>query len=401
MIKGVGRLKRAQIFVPRVLSLILLAICVVPLGCTKTAVERQKKEGLKLAVQVPLSGPLKDRGQAILNGIMMALDEKIPALDDAGLSVGVVPYDEGHPDRAVANAELITSDPSVIGVIGHFDSAAAVPASERYNQAGIPFLSVAATSPQLTERQLPVVFRIGPRDEEQVDVLALLVEKLRVRTAWIVHDRTLYGQGFADLFKKRIEGRGLKVLGYSGIARGSRDFRDLVSSIKDAGPELVFFGGTFAEGGPLLVEIRRQGVKAVFVGGDGLDSPAFYRISLSSGGEVYLTSLSNEFTDSNRGRTWAQRYFMMFGVQPDALAALSYDSANLMLQAILYVSDRGGVPQRHDVLNSIREIPVFEGVTGRIAFDNKGDNTFSLEGLSVYKVEGDYPGKPIKVTIIN
>lgn len=375
-------------YLSRVPILFMVLTYIMAAGC-ESAGNREDaapRPVVKVAVQAPLTGPFRSRGEAIIRGASMALEDKGQILKKAGLAVELVPYDEASPERAVANAELITDDSSIVGVIGHYDSAGAVPASERYHQASLPFIAVAATSPELTARGLSGIHRLPPRDDQQADALVATGVSIRARTAWVVHDRTLYGQGLSDLFKKGAETRGIRVLGYRGVERGQVTFEDVIAEIRRTQPDVVFFGGTFVEAGLLLKEMRDQGVRSAFIGGDGLDSPDFLALAGPDPGRVYFASLTYHVMESEAGRSWRHRYEYRHGTRPDTLSALAYDAAAIMVDAILHSASESPLPTRSGVALFLKEMPPYEGVSGRIAFDDKGDNRLAGESLAIFEM---------------
>lgn len=372
----------------RTVLLALIILFAVP-GCGVKGEKHRdgSRPRVKIALQVPLTGPFRESGEAIIRGASMALEDKGLLLLKAGVVVDLALFDEASPERATANAELITDDNSIIGVIGHYDSGGAIPASERYHQASLPFIAIAATSPELTSRGLSGIYRLPPRDDQQAEALAGFAKSLRAHNVFIIHDRTLYGQGLSDLFKKGAEARGLRILGYRGVERGQLIFEDVVEEIKAAQPEIVFFGGTFVEAGLLLKEMRDRGIGSTFIGGDGLDSPGFLDVAGPEPGRVYFASLTKHIKDNEAGRIWLNRYQTRYGVPADALSALAYDAAAIMLDALVHASSDGTPPQRSRIAVFLKEMAPYEGISGRIAFDDKGDNRFAGESIMIYEMK--------------
>ncbi len=203
--------------VPVVLAALLLGAGLVG-GC---AAARRELAEVRLAAVFPLSGELAPWGEAALAGAEMALAESAPRLRRVGLAASLVPVDEAVPARMVARSHLLAADPRVVAVLGHLDSAAAIPASEIYRQGDLPLLSPSATAPELTRRGLDNVFQLLPDDGLEGDRLAeFAAHRLRARRALVFHDGTAHGQGLADSFTDAFQGGGGRLVGYLAVGRG-------------------------------------------------------------------------------------------------------------------------------------------------------------------------------------
>lgn len=171
-----------------------------------------------VAAVLPLRGELTPWGEAALAGVRLAVQDAAPRLAGRGIQVVLEPLDEGQPEAAVARTHLPVARPEVLAVIGHLDSATAIPASEIYAQGGLVLLSPTCTAPEFTGRGLANVFQWLPDDRAQADRLAAFAaEVLKAGRALVVHDRTGYGQGLADAFLAW----GGRLAGYRGVRRGA------------------------------------------------------------------------------------------------------------------------------------------------------------------------------------
>src|SRR2546422_6118910 len=263
-----------------------LAIALLPLGSGPAAA--QGKGTIKIATQSPLSGGQAALGEGIKLGTQLAVEKFKGNLEKAGFKVELVPFDDqAKPDVGVANAKNIIADKDIMVVIGHLNSGVAIPSSEVYKEANLPMISPANTNEKITDRGYANVNRVCGRDDVQGPVgAAFAAEVLRVKTVYIVHDKTTYGQGVAEAFKADVEKKGVKVIGFEGTEEKS-NFDPIITPIKAKNPDLVYFGGIYDQGAPFFKQAREKGLKSKFLGPDGMDSPDFVKIRGQSAAGTY------------------------------------------------------------------------------------------------------------------
>src|SRR5262249_10519055 len=154
-------------------------------------------------------------------------------------------------------------------VVGDMNSGVTIPSSEVYQENGILEITPGSTNPTVTERKMWNIFRVCGRDDQQGEVAgAYILKHLRDKKIAIVHDKTTYGKGLADVAKATMNKGGMKEALYEGVNAGEKDYSALVSKIKQSGADLVYWGGAYAEGGLIVRQMRDQGVKAPLMSGD-------------------------------------------------------------------------------------------------------------------------------------
>ncbi len=172
---------------------------------------------IKIATQSPLSGGQSAIGVDIKNGAELALEQLKGPLEDMGFKVELAPFDDqANPDNGVANAKKIVADPAILCVVGHYNSGVQIPSSEDYHSAGLANVSPANTNPKVTDRGYLEVSRIVGRDDVQGVVAAEFAASKGVKSVYVLHDKTAYGQGIAEFFKREAEAKGMQVLGFEG-----------------------------------------------------------------------------------------------------------------------------------------------------------------------------------------
>jgi len=253
--------------------LVFLALALVA-GCEK------KKDVIKLGVAGPITGPYAKFGEQLTRGANAAAEAINKAGGINGRTVQIVPGDDAcdaKQARAVAN-QLVND--GVYGVAGHFCSSSTIPASEVYNEANILMITPASTNPQVTDRNLPAVFRTCGRDDQQGDVAGdFIAKKLGAKRVAVIHDKDTYGQGLADATKNRLHQNGLTEVLYEGITRGDKDFNSLVTKMKGLKVDTIYFGGLHTEAGLIARQAQEQGLKATFISGDGIVTEEFPNIA--------------------------------------------------------------------------------------------------------------------------
>jgi len=359
----------------------------------------QQKGRIKIAVQAPLSGEQAAIGEHIKLGAQLAVEESSKAFKDLGYDLVLVPQDDqAKPEVGVANARNMVADPEVLVIVGHFNSGVALPASEVYRDAMLTMISPANTATEITDRGYPNVNRVCGRDDVQGPVGArFTAQDLKLKSVYIIHDKTLYGQGVAENFRNEAKKLGLNVLGFDGTEERA-NFSPMIIPLKAKNPDLVYFGGIYHQGGLLLKQLREKGVKAKFMGPDGLDSAEMAKIAGSAVVGSYYTSVAGPPDAYPETAAFAKKYKQRFGKETESFGMYGYDATLVGIKAIEgWIKANGGKkPSRADVVTAVRKLKNFKGVTGSIEFDNKGDPVKAKYFVLQFEKQA-YPGKVVKI----
>ena len=354
---------------------------------------------IKIAVQAPLSGEQAALGEHIKLGAQLAVEEATKAFKALGFDLVFVPYDDqAKPEVGVANARNIVADPDILALVGHFNSGVALPASEVYKDAMLAMISPANTAMEITDRGYPNVNRVCGRDDVQGPVGArFAAQDLKIKSVYIIHDKTLYGQGVADNFRSEATKLGLKVLGYDGTEERA-NFAPMIIPMKAKNPDLVYFGGIYHQGGLLLKQMREKGVKAAFMGPDGLDSSEMVKITGAQVIGSYYTTVAGPPDAYPETAAFAKKFKQRFGKEVESFGMYGYDAAQVGIAAIQQAiqANGGKKPSRAEVSAAIRKLKDFRGVTGSITFDSKGDPVKAKYFVLQFD-KRSYPGKVVKV----
>ena len=353
-------------------------------------------KAIKIATQSPLSGDQSVVGVDIKRGAELALEQLGKPLADMGFKVDLAPFDDqANPDTGVANAKRIVSDPAILAVVGHYNSGVQIPSSEVYHTSGLANVSPANTNPKVTTRGYMEVNRIVGRDDVQGVVGADFAIGLGLKSVFVIHDKTAYGQGIAEFFKKRAEEKGLKVLGFEGTEEKA-NFDSLLSPILAGNPNLVYFGGMYSQAAVLFKQARERGFTGTFLSDDGFDSSDASKIAgqtLVDGGGSYYSTVSGPASVYAGTAKFIADFKAKFNSDPQPFAAQGYDSMAICLKAIENAAKAKGnaTPSREAVAKAIRELKDFVGITGTFTFNKIGDPTVGK--YFVIKVNSADPAK--------
>ncbi|MGB9737550.1 branched-chain amino acid ABC transporter substrate-binding protein [Chloroflexus sp.] len=332
---------------------------------------------IKIATQGPLSGGQAALGTGMKNAVELAIEEINSQLSALGVKFEVVPFDDqAKPEVGSANAKNIVSDPDILCVVGHLNSGVALAALPDYKNARLAMVSPANTNLNITEGGYEVAFRVVGRDDVQSSVAEKFArEELKIKSVYIIHDTTAYGQGVAEFFRKAAEANGIQVLGFEGTEEKS-DFSAILTPILAANPDLIFFGGIYDQAGPFFRQARDRGITAQFMGPDGLDSEELVKLAGDAVDKMYYTSVAPSVSQFPDAAKYASDYKAAYGENAPSFSAQAYDAANICAAGILSAAiTAGGKPTRAQVLEAIRNLPPFPGITGTFKFNAKGDPT--------------------------
>ena len=300
-------------------------------------------EPIKIAVGGPHTGSYAAFGEQMLRGALKAAEDINAKGGIEGKKIEIVKVDdECKPMVAVNAANDIVSKYKANAVVGHFCSSSTIPASKTYWEYDTLMITPASTNPEVTERKLDNVLRMCGRDDQQGVVAANFVaDELSAKRIAILHDKTTYGLGLAKAFQEALgktKSKPKEVL-FEGITRGERDFSTLVTKIRADKADVVYFGGLHSEAGPLLKQMRDQGLKADFVSGDGIVSKDFVT---AAGGGKYVEGVYVTFGSDPRNLEESKTVvasFLKEGKEPEGYTLYSYASVQAIAAAIEAVDD--------------------------------------------------------------
>lgn len=359
-------------------SFLLLALLAFVLaGCGKTETNQTSAGSsdeliVKIGAAAPLTGPQAHVGKDNENGTRMAIDDA----NAKGIMIGgkkahfelISEDDQTDPKTATIVAQKLV-DAQVNGVIGHMNSGTSIPASSIYAKNGIPQISPSATAIKFTAQGYKTAFRVMTNDAQQGKALGeFAIKVLAGKKVAVIDDRTAYGQGLADEFVKAVEANGGQVITREYTTDRAVDFTAVLTSIKGKQPDLLFFGGMDPQGVPMVKQLRALGMKTQFMMGDGGYTPKLIELAGDAVEGTYASLPGVPLDNMPNGRDFSTRYEARFHQPIQLYAPYCYDAVNVMIAAM----------QKADSAEPAKYLPEvgkveLEGVTAKIAFDEKGD----------------------------
>ena len=376
-----------MIRIPTVPTVFAFALALIVSGCGKEA-PKPAATGpvtVKIGSASPLTGPQAHIGIDIRNGVQLAIEDANAAnVEIGGRKVKfemVAEDDEANPTKATTVAQKLV-DSKVAGVVGHFNSGASIPASKIYSDAGIPQISPSSTNPKYTLQGFKTAFRVVAHDDQQGPTLGkYATEKLKAKTIAVIDDSTAYGQGLADAFEATVKAAGAKVVAREHTTDKDTDFKAILTRIRGRKPDLVMFGGIDPQAGPMVRQMAELGIKAKFMGGDGMQTPNFIKLAgnASEGAMASIPGLPKE--EMPGGKAFLEKYKAKFNAEVELFAPMGYDAVMVFIDAM----KRAGSTEPAKFLPEVGKTR-YQGVIGPIAFDSKGD---LVDGpITIYVVKG-------------
>jgi len=326
----------------------------------------------------PITGPIAHLGKDNENGAIMAVEE----LNAAGVTIGgkkvtlkLLTEDDGmDPKQATAVAQKLV-DSNVAGVVGHLNSGTSIPASKLYSDAGIPQISPSATNPKYTRQGFKTTFRVVADDTQLGGTLGkYAIATLKAKTIAVIDDRSAYGQGVAEEFSKAAKAAGGNIVANEYTTNVATDFNAILTSIKGKNPDLIFFGGMDSVAGPMMRQMKSLGINAKFMGGDGICSTELIKLGgdAISDNQVYCAEAGGVEKGSKYEAAkdnFEKKFKAKFGAEVQVYAPYVYDSVKIMVAAMV----KAGSSDPAKYLPVLAATKDYQGVTGAISFDNKGD----------------------------
>ena len=345
------------------------------------------QEVVKIGHVGPVSGAIAHLGKDNESGARLAIEE----LNAKGIKIGgkavkfelLAEDDAADPKQGTAAAQKLV-DSKVNGVIGHLNSGTTIPASKIYSDAGIPQVSPSATNPKYNRNGYKTAFRVVADDVHLGGTLGrYAVNTLKGKSIAVIDDRTAYGQGVAEEFEKAVKAAGGNLVGHEFTTDKATDFMAILTTLKAKKPDVVFFGGMDAVAGPMLRQMKALGINAKFMGGDGICTADLAKLAgdAMADNQVYCAEAGGVEGAQKKGMDdFKARFSKRFGYDVQIYAPYVYDAVNVMADAMV----RAGSAQPAKYLPELAKSN-YKGVTGTIAFDEKGDIKNGALTMFTYK----------------
>jgi branched-chain amino acid transport system substrate-binding protein len=331
-----------------------------------------------IAIVGPITGQYASFGAQMKNGGDMAVADINAAGGVLGKKLDLSTGDDAcDPKQAVAVANQMTGA-GVKLVAGHYCSGSSIPASKVYAESDMVQISPASTNPTFTDdRAGPNIYRVCGRDDQQGGIAGkYLASHLGDKNIAFVDDKTAYGKGLAEETKKAMNAAGKQAAMEESITAGEKDYSALVSKLKQANIDVVYFGGYHTEAGLIIRQMRDQGMQTILMGGDALITQEFWSIT-GDAGEGTLMTFSPD-PRKNPAAAEVVKRFKDKGIEPEGYVLYTYAA----LQAWKQAAEKAKSVERDDIVKALNDTE-FDTVIGKFKFNEKGDP--NLPPYAVYR----------------
>ncbi|MBV8519208.1 MAG: ABC transporter substrate-binding protein [Acidobacteria bacterium] len=355
---------KALILSTAILSLVLMG-CPPKTGETGGAAATTDAGGEILVGEFgSLTGSEATFGQSTHNGIMLAIDEVNAAGGVNNRKIRVLTEDDQSKAEEAANAVTkLISQNNVVSILGEVASSNSLAAAPICQQNKVPMITPSSTNPRVTEVG-DYIFRMCFIDPYQGEAMAnYLTKELKLKRAAILIDvKSDYSTGLAQYFERTFTANGGQIVGKQSYSKGDSDFRSQLTAIKAANPQVIFVPGYYNDIGQIAIQARDLGMSQPLAGGDGWESPKLIEIGGKALEGCFYSNHYHVDDPAPAVRTFVQKYQERYGAKPDALAALGYDSAKVLAEAI----KRAGKTDGPALRDAIAQTKGYLGVTGLI-----------------------------------
>lgn len=360
------------------------------LGCLAVAVLfltmcAQREETLRIGLMCPLTGSWASEGQDMKQIVELLVDKTNKAGGIGGAKVELIVEDDGGDPRQAALAATHLTTKKIAAVIGTYGSSVTEASQNIYSESGILQIATGSTAIRLSEKGLPLFFRTCPRDDEQGMVAAKTLDSMGFTKIAILHDNTSYAKGLADETKAILEGQGKGIVFYDALTPGERDYNAILTKMKTAEPEVIFFTGYYPEAGLLLRQKMEMGWNVPMLGGDANNNPDLVKIAGNEAvnGFMFLSPPVPADLDTPEAKSFIVDYTAAYGKAPGSVwAVLAGDAYRVIAEAM---SKAGATSGEKLAAYLHKDLKDFSGLTGKISFNDKGDRVGDL--YRVYKAD--------------
>jgi branched-chain amino acid transport system substrate-binding protein len=338
----------------------------------------------KIGFEGPLSGANAQLGINEEYGAQIAVDQA-NADSSLGFKVALVKSDdEGDPAKSPTAATTLSSDPSILGVIGPSFSGSTLAVGKIYSAAGLAFVTPSASNATLQKQGFSTYHRVIPNDNVEGSQGADWLARHGVKNLFVLQDLSPYGKGVGDTVAKEAKAKNIKVTEQGLDGTTTKNYGPIAQTITSSGADALFYAGYDAQAALLAKALNSAGFKGLTVGGNGIKSSVFTKGAGTAGNGWYMTCGCQDATVAPSSKAFAAAYKAKYNTPPSTYSPEAYDATNLLIQAI---KAAGASPTRAAVEKAVTASD-YKGVTAEIKFQADGDLSTAGEVVNLYRQEG-------------
>ena len=342
-------------------------------------------DNVKIGLMAPLTGSWASEGQEMKRNVELLAEQANAKGGLNGKKIEIIVEDDGGDPRTASLAAQRLSTKGVVAVIGTYGSAVTEATQTIYDEAGITQIANGSTAVRLTEKGLKQFFRTCPRDDEQGKVGAAAIQKMGAKRIAILHDSSAYAKGLADEITGILKANKQNVVFFDALTPKEQDYSAILTKLKAASPDVVFFTGYYPEAGLLLKQKKQMGWNVPFMGGDAINNPDLVKIAgkEAAAGFQFLSPPVPKDLDTAEAKAYVAAYKQKYGEAPGSIyGVLAADGFLAVTKAIADTKSTDAAQVREYLVQKLKDYP---GLTGKLAFNAKGDRVGEL--YRVYKVD--------------
>ena len=349
---------------------------------------------IKIGLMAPMTGSWASEGQEMKRNVDLLAEQANAKGGLNGKKIEVVIEDDGGDPRTASLAAQRLTTKGVVAVIGTYGSAVTEATQNIYDEAGITQIANGSTAVRLTEKGLKHFFRTCPRDDEQGKVGAATIQKMGAKRIALLHDSSAYAKGLADEINTILKANKQNVVFFDALTPKEQDYSAILTKLKAANPDVVFFTGYYPEAGLLLKQKKQMGWNVPFMGGDAINNPDLVKIAGkdAAAGFQFLSPPVPKDLDTPEAKAYVVAYKQKYGEVPGSIyGVLAADGFLSVTKAIADTKSTDAAKIRDYLVSGLKGYP---GLTGKLAFNAKGDRVGEL--YRVYQVDknGDFILQP-------
>ncbi len=347
---------------------------------------------VKIGLMCALTGGWASEGQDMRQIVSLLASEVNKAGGINGNTIELVVEDDGGDPRTAALAAQKLASAGVVAVVGTYGSAVTEATQNILDEAGILQIGTGSTSVRLTEKGLPLFFRTCPRDDEQGSVAAKFIQELGYKNVAILHDNSSYAKGLADETKALLDKAGVKIVFFDALTPKERDYSAILTKLKAASPDLIFFTGYYPEAGLLLRQRQEMGWNVPMMGGDAVNNPDLVKIAgaNAAAGFLFISPPVPADLSTEQGKAFLAAYQAEYKALPQSVwAVLAGDAFNVLMEALRHTEPKAEAMAAY-LKTGLKD---YSGITGTFSFTPKGDRMGELYQLYQVTPEGAFKAR--------
>lgn len=365
------------------LAALTLALCLAALGAF--AQNGHANEAIRIGLMGPMTGSWASEGQEMKQVVELLAEQYNQAGGVLGRKIEILTEDDGSDPRTASLAANKLATRNIVAVIGTYGSSITEASQSIFDEAGIVQIANGSTAVRLSAKGMPNFFRTCPRDDDQGKMAASALKKLGAKKVAILHDNTSYAKGLAEESREHLQAAGVSVIFFDALTPGELDYNAILTKLKAADADFVFFTGYYPEAGLLLRQKKEMGWTVPFMGGDAVNNPALIETAGTAAAEgfYFVSPLLPANLDTPDAKSFVEAFTKKYGNAPKSIyPVLAGDGLRVLVEAFKQTGTTESAKVSAYLKSALKN---YSGLTGSLAFSESGDRAGNVYRL--YRVD--------------